>query len=63
MNRQPFTTMALKSKLTDNERYHLYKLSPNEIEEFINDSLNIAHENFRAGAFRSGTCTCMKSDA
>nr|WP_314522842.1 antiviral reverse transcriptase Drt3a [uncultured Rahnella sp.] len=49
MNRQPFTTMALKSKLTDNERYHLYKLSPNEIEEFINDSLNIAHENFRAG--------------
>lgn len=49
MNRQPFTTMALKSKLTDNERYHLYKLSPDDIEAFINDSLNIAHENFRAG--------------
>lgn len=49
MNRQPYTSMALKSKLADNERYHLFKHNPAEVDQLISDAVNIAHENFRAG--------------
>lgn len=49
MNRQPYTSMALKSKLTDNERYNLFQDDPDEVEKLISDAVIIAHENFRAG--------------
>ncbi|CAI1728586.1 RNA-directed DNA polymerase [Serratia fonticola] len=49
MNRQPFTSFALKKKLSDNERYIDLKNNPDEIERLVNDAVNIAHENFRSG--------------
>jgi hypothetical protein len=50
MNRQPFTSSALKRNLTENEKnYYFIKNNNEELELLIKDAVLIAEENFRAG--------------
>ncbi len=50
MNRQPFTSSALKRNLSESEKnYYFTKSSSEELELLINDAVLIADENFRSG--------------
>lgn len=50
MNRQPFTSSALKRNLSESEKnYYFSKSNSEELELLINDAVLIADENFRSG--------------
>lgn len=50
MNRQPFTSSALKRNLSESEKNYYFSKGNNEkLELLINDAVLIADENFRSG--------------
>ncbi|HHG9159100.1 TPA: reverse transcriptase, partial [Escherichia coli] len=50
MNRQPFTSAALKRNLSESEKaYYFKKNNVAELESLISDAVLIANENFRSG--------------
>ena len=50
MNRQPFTSSALKRNLSESEKaYYFKKNNSAELELLISDAVLIANENFRSG--------------
>ncbi|MEJ3968945.1 antiviral reverse transcriptase Drt3a [Citrobacter braakii] len=50
MNRQPFTSSALKRNLSESEKaYYFKKNNSDKLESLINDAVLIANENFRSG--------------
>ncbi|EEJ8487052.1 RNA-directed DNA polymerase, partial [Salmonella enterica subsp. enterica serovar Bredeney] len=50
MNRQPFTSSALKRNLSESEKaYYFSKGNSEKLESLINDAVLIANENFRSG--------------
>lgn len=50
MNRQPFTSSALKRNLSESEKaYYFKKNNSDELESLISDAVLIANENFRSG--------------
>lgn len=50
MNRQPFTSSALKRNLSESEKaYYFKKNNSAELESLISDAVLIASENFRSG--------------
>ncbi|WP_318378550.1 antiviral reverse transcriptase Drt3a [Enterobacter sp.] len=50
MNRQPFTSSALKRNFSENEKsYYFSKDNSEKLELLINDAVLIANENFRSG--------------
>ncbi|EEB7876886.1 reverse transcriptase, partial [Salmonella enterica] len=50
MNRQPFTSSALKRNLSESEKAYYFKKNKfAELELLISDAVLIANENFRSG--------------
>lgn len=50
MNRQPFTSSALKRNLSESEKsFYFSKINSKGLELLINDAMLIADENFRSG--------------
>lgn len=50
MNRQPFTSSALKRNFSESEKnYYFSKNNSEELDLLINDAVLIANENFRSG--------------
>lgn len=50
MNRQPFTSSALKRSLSESEKsYYFDKNNSEELDDLIRDAVHIANENFRDG--------------
>ncbi|MDM2912846.1 RNA-directed DNA polymerase [Citrobacter sp. Cpo012] len=50
MNRQPFTSSALKRNLSESEKsFYFNKNNVDKLESLINDAVLIASENFRSG--------------
>lgn len=68
MNRQPFTSSALKRNLSESEKnYYFSKGNGEKLELLINDAVLIADENFRSGVSIkklniNGRCVYSASD-